>query len=151
MRQDDEGYFYFVDRIGDTFRWKGENVSTGEVAEQLAQIPGVTEVNVYGVTVPHADGRAGMASLVAGPAFDLAGFQAQSEATLPPYAQPLFLRLQPEFETTGTFKYRKVDLVEDGFDLDKVKEPLYFKEPGVGYVLMDKSILARINAGDIRL
>ena len=151
MRQDDEGYFYFIDRIGDTFRWKGENVSTGEVAEQLSQIPGVTEVNVYGVTVPHADGRAGMASLVAGPTFDLAEFQAKSEAALPPYAQPLFLRLQPEFETTGTLKYRKVDLVEEGFDPSKAKEPLYFKEPGVGYVLIDAALLARIEAGDVRL
>ena len=119
MKQDEEGYFYFVDRIGDTFRWKGENVSTGEVSERLSEIPGVKEANVYGVAVPGADGRAGMASLVTGPEFDLAAFQTQSEAMLPPYAQPLFLRLQPEIETTGTFKYRKIDLVEDGFDPEK--------------------------------
>ena len=64
MRRDEHGYFYFVDRIGDTFRWKGENVATSEVAEALAAVPGIKEVNVYGVDVPGADGRAGMAALV---------------------------------------------------------------------------------------
>jgi fatty-acyl-CoA synthase len=151
MRQDEEGYFYFVDRIGDTFRWKGENVSTGEVSERLSEIPGVREVNVYGVAVPGTDGRAGMVSLVAGPEFDLATFQARSEAMLPPYAQPLFLRLKPEIETTGTFKYRKMDLVEDGYDPARIREPLYFKEPGVGYVPLDPALAARIAAGDFRL
>jgi fatty-acyl-CoA synthase len=151
MRQDEEGYFYFVDRIGDTFRWKGENVSTGEVSERLSEIPGVKEVIVYGVAVPGTDGRAGMVSLVAAPDFDLASFQAQSEAMLPPYAQPLFLRLQPEIETTGTFKYRKIDLMEDGFDPGKVKEPLYFKAPGAGYTPLDPALQARILAGEFKL
>jgi fatty-acyl-CoA synthase len=151
MRQDDEGYFYFVDRIGDTFRWKGENVSTGEVSESLSQIPGVKEVTVYGVSVPGADGRAGMASLVTEPSFDLADFQARSEASLPPYAQPLFIRLQPEIETTGTFKYRKMDLVEDGFDPARITEPLYFKQPGAGYVPVDAATQARIVAGEFKL
>ena len=151
MKQDEEGYFYFVDRVGDTFRWKGENVSTGEVSERLSEIPGVKEVNVYGVAVPGTDGRAGMVSLVAEPDFDLAIFQARSEAVLAPYAQPLFLRLQPEIETTGTFKYRKVDMVEDGFDPARVKEPLYFKEPGVGYVPLDAAMAARIAAGEFKL
>ncbi len=64
MRRDEHGYFYFVDRIGDTFRWKGENVATSEVAEALSTVPGIREVNVYGVSVPGADGRAGMAALV---------------------------------------------------------------------------------------
>jgi fatty-acyl-CoA synthase len=151
MRQDEEGYFYFVDRIGDTFRWKGENVSTGEVAGQLAEIPGVLEANVYGVVVPGADGRAGMASLVTGPEFDLATFQTRTEAMMPTYAQPVFLRLQTEFETTGTFKYRKMDLVEDGFDPEKIKEPLYFKEPGVGYTPLDAALKSRIAAGEFKL
>ena len=63
MRRDEHGYFYFVDRIGDTFRWKGENVATSEVAEALSAIPGIQEANVYGVKIPGADGRAGMAAL----------------------------------------------------------------------------------------
>jgi fatty-acyl-CoA synthase len=151
MRQDEEGYFYFVDRIGDTFRWKGENVSTGEVSERLAEIPGVKEVTVYGVHVPGADGRAGMASLVTGPEFDLAAFQTQSEATLPAYAQPLFIRLQPEIETTGTFKYRKMDLVNEGFDPARIQEPLYFKAPGEGYLPLDAAMQARIAAAEFKL
>ena len=64
MRRDDHGYFYFVDRIGDTYRWKGENVATSEVAEALSTVPGIREANVYGVSVPGMDGRAGMAALV---------------------------------------------------------------------------------------
>jgi fatty-acyl-CoA synthase len=151
MRQDEEGYFYFVDRIGDTFRWKGENVSTGEVAERLSEIPGVREANVYGVTVPGAEGRAGMAALVTGAEFELSQFQARSEALLPAYAQPLFVRLRPEIETTGTFKYRKQELVEDGFDPARIHEPLFFKEPGGGYRPLDGELQRRILDGDFRL
>ena len=73
MRRDEHGYFYFVDRIGDTFRWKGENVATSEVAEALAAVPGIREANVYGVTVPGMDGRAGMAALVVDGDFDVDG------------------------------------------------------------------------------
>jgi fatty-acyl-CoA synthase len=151
MRQDEDGYFYFVDRVGDTFRWKGENVSTGEVAERLSEAPGVKEANVYGVAVPGADGRAGMASIVTGPEFDLKAFETKAETALPSYAQPLFLRLQPEIETTGTFKYRKTDLVEDGFDPERVKEPLYFKVPGEGYTPLDAALKSRIEAGEFKL
>lgn len=151
MRQDGEGYFYFVDRIGDTFRWRGENVSTGEVAERLGEIPGVLEANVYGVAVPGTEGRAGMAALVAGPGFDLATFQRGVEASLPPYAQPLFLRLLPTFETTGTFKYRKLDLVQDGFDPARVPEPLFFKLPGAGYSPIGEALHAEILSGAFKL
>ena len=151
MKQDREGYFYFIDRIGDTFRWKGENVSTGEVGERLSEVPGVKEANVYGVEVPGADGRAGMAALVTGPEFDLRALEAHVVAVLAPYAQPIFIRLQPEIETTGTFKYRKTDLVAEGFDPAKVNEPLFFKAPGEGYVPLDTALHARICAGEFRL
>ena len=151
MRQDADGYFYFVDRIGDTFRWKGENVSTNEVAEALAAAPGVREANVYGVEAPGADGKAGMASLVVGPEFDPAALAAHVDAELPVYARPLFLRLQSEIETTGTFKYRKADLVADGFDPARVKEPLFFRDGRSGYVRMDADLHARIQAGQVRL
>jgi len=151
MRQDEEGYFYFVDRVGDTFRWKGENVSTGEVAERLSEIPGVKEANVYGVSVPGVEGRAGMAALVTDAAFDLADFQKRAEAALPGYAMPLFVRLQPEIETTGTFKYRKVDLVEDGYDPMKIKEPLYFRPPGEAFTPIDEGVFAGLRAGAYRL
>lgn len=151
MRQDAEGYFYFVDRVGDTFRWKGENVSTSEVAEQLAVLPGVKEATVYGVRVGDLDGRAGMASLVVGPDFDIAALAAQVDAAMPSYQRPVFVRLQPEIEITGTFKYRKMDLVEAGFDPAKVRQPMYFKDPDKGYVKITKGLFDKIMAGAVRL
>src|SRR5206468_2421744 len=95
LRQDADGYYYFVDRIGDTFRWKGENVATQEVADVLSGAAGVTEANVYGVAVPGEDGRAGMAALVLaeGARFDGAALYARAEQHLPPYARPAFVRL----------------------------------------------------------
>jgi fatty-acyl-CoA synthase len=92
MRRDEHGYFYFVDRVGDTFRWKGENVSTGEVSEAVNLAPGILEANVYGVTVPGAEGRAGMAALVVDGDFDLDGLPAQLHLRLPHYAWPIFRR-----------------------------------------------------------
>ena len=151
MKTDGDGYFYFVDRIGDTFRWKGENVSTGEVAERLQAIPGVAEANVYGVEVAGADGRAGMAGLVVDETFDIKAFGAQVAADLPPYAQPVFVRLLPAIETTGTFKYRKVDLVADGFDPGKVKGPMFYKDAAKGYVKLTRAGFAKLEAGGVKL
>ncbi|MBW3617545.1 MAG: long-chain-acyl-CoA synthetase [Proteobacteria bacterium] len=151
MRQDRDGYLYFVDRIGDTFRWKGENVSTGEVAEALLAAPGVQEANVYGVEVPGAEGRAGMAALVVGPGFDPKGLARHLDAELPGCARPLFLRIQPAIETTGTFKYRKAELVADGFDPSRVPDPVLFKDAGAGYVPLDAGLYARIVSGEIRV
>jgi fatty-acyl-CoA synthase len=132
MRRDALGYFYFVDRIGDTFRWKGENVSTGEVGEVLAAVPGILEANVYGVTVPGVDGRAGMASLVVNSDFDLDALPARLKTKLAPYARPIFLRLTPKIDVTGTFKQRKVDLVREGFDPSAIADPLYAFDSGSG-------------------
>ncbi|MFA7262531.1 MAG: long-chain-acyl-CoA synthetase [Caulobacter sp.] len=152
MRQDAEGYFYFIDRIGDTFRWKGENVSTGEVADRLAEAPGVVEANVYGVAVPGQDGRAGMVALTIDDSFSLPDFWAQVDKALPPYAQPLFLRLQRQIETTGTFKYRKVDLVQEGYDPAKVRDPLYFRNPvKKAWTRISKAAFDKINDGGFRL
>ena len=151
MRQDSEGYFYFVDRIGDTFRWKGENVSTGEVAAALASAEGVVEANVYGVAVPGTDGRAGMATLVVTPAFDLGALQAVCESHLPVYARPVFLRLQQEIEITGTFKYRKVDLVEEGFDPGRINEPLFVREANGSFRPLDADLFRQIVDGAFRL
>ena len=151
MRQDRDGYFYFVDRIGDTFRWKGENVSTTEVAERLAAVAGVKEANVYGVRVGKLDGRAGMASVVAGPDFDIKQLKTKLDAELPDYAQPMFVRLQPAIETTGTFKYRKTDLSAEGFDPELVKEPIYYRNPDRGYVKLTKAGYAKIITGELRL
>jgi fatty-acyl-CoA synthase len=152
MRRDAEGYLYFIDRIGDTFRWKGENVSTGEVAEKLASIPGVLEANVYGVEIPGHDGRAGMAALSVDGDFDIKALYGQVEQDLPHYAQPMFVRLQRQIETTGTFKYRKVDLVEDGFNPERTKEPIYFKNPvKKTYVKLTKAGYEKVLEGAFRL
>ena len=151
MRIDDEGYFYFVDRIGDTFRWKGENVSTSEVSEQLSMIPGIKEATVYGVKVGDQDGRAGMASLVVGPGFDIGSLAAAVDAAMPAYARPVFVRLQPEIEITGTFKYRKMDLVAEGFDPGVVRQPVYFRDAARGYVKLTKPGFAKILSGAVRL
>ncbi|MDZ4317566.1 MAG: long-chain-acyl-CoA synthetase [Phenylobacterium sp.] len=151
MQQDAEGYYYFIDRIGDTFRWKGENVSTNEVSARLQEAPGVLEANVYGVEVPGADGRAGMAALVTDETFDLEAFNAHVGQELAPYAQPLFLRMMPAMEVTGTFKQRKVELVAEGFDPAKVKTPLYFKDPEKGYVKITKTVFTKLTAGGYRI
>lgn len=151
MKVDGDGYIYFVDRIGDTFRWKGENVATSEVAERLAGFEGVQEINVYGVKVGDLDGKAGMAALVTAEDFDMAAFSKHVDEHLASYARPLFVRLQKAIETTGTFKYRKIDLVKDGFDPTKTKDPLYFRDPVKGYVKITKPMYAKIEAGTFKL
>jgi fatty-acyl-CoA synthase len=152
MRQDEDGYVYFVDRIGDTFRWKGENVATSEVAEALGVVPAIKEANVYGVAVPGMDGRAGMAALVAGPEFDARTLAAQLASNLPAYARPVFLRLMPQMEITGTFKQRKLDLVQEGFDPAKIADPLYWLDPATGrYEPLDAARYADIVAGRVKL
>ena len=148
MRQDGEGYFYFVDRIGDTFRWKGENVSTTEVAEAVSRYPGVAEANVYGVKVESLDGRAGMVAITPETGFDIAGLRAYLDRELPSYARPIFVRIQPAQETTGTFKYRKIDLVRDGFDPAKIEHALYFENPETAaYQPITPDLYRQIQAG----
>jgi fatty-acyl-CoA synthase len=148
---DTDGYFYFVDRIGDTFRWKGENVSTNEVAERILAFPGVQEANVYGVAVDGADGRAGMAALSIEGAFDAKAFGEHVARELPPYAQPLFVRLLPSLDKTGTFKLRKFELVADGYDPAKIKGPLFFHDPKRGYVKLTKAVWDRLAAGAVKV
>jgi fatty-acyl-CoA synthase len=152
MRKDKRGYFYFVDRVGDTFRWKGENVSTSEVAEAINVFPGIEDANVYGVTVTGHDGRAGMAAIVTAGQLDLAKLHAHLAANLPEYARPLFLRIQTQIDVTGTFKQKKVDLVREGFDPAIVDDALYFDDVRAGrYVPLDASLFADIAAGRMRL
>jgi fatty-acyl-CoA synthase len=152
MRQDARGYFYFVDRIGDTFRWKGENVSTAEVAETVNRFPGIRDANVYGVEVPGRDGRAGMAAIVADDNLDLAGLRAHLHALLPDYARPLFLRVCGELAVTMTFKQKKIDLVGQGFDPASTSDAIYVDDPRVGaFVRVDAARYAQIVGGAVRL
>ena len=152
MRKDADGYFYFVDRIGDTFRWKGENVSTTEVEETIAQFRGVQESNVYGVSVPGREGRAGMAALVVNGSFDLAAFRQHLLDTLPDYARPLFVRLRGEMDVTSTFKQKKIDFVAQGFDPATTSDPIYFDDPSAqAFVRVDEGLNQSIRAGGVRL
>lgn len=152
MRRDRYAYFYFVDRIGDTFRWKAENVSTNEVGDVIAQFPGVSEANVFGVKVADLDGRAGMAALTLESEIDLKALRTYLVNELPGYARPLFLRIQPQIETTGTFKYRKVDLVADGFDPAKTTDPVWFDHPVEKvYVRVTPELYGEIQRGAFKL
>ena len=152
MRRDEAGYYYFVDRIGDTFRWKGENVATTEVAEAIAAFPGVQEAVVYGVAIPGTDGRAGMAALVADAGLDLAALRRHLVDRLPRYARPLFLRLRSELGVTATFKHTKYDVAQQGYDPAAGPDILYFDDPERGaFVRLDQALYERIQSGRIRL
>jgi fatty-acyl-CoA synthase len=151
MRRDERGFYYFVDRVGETYRWKGENVSTAEVLTALAASRGVVDGVVYGVAVPGADGRAGAAALVVDAEFDLAAFRADAALRLPAYARPVFLRLLDTIESTGTFKPRKQDLVIAGFDPARIQDKLYFDDPRAqAYVPLDAALYAAIVGGSVR-
>lgn len=152
MRRDARGYFYFVDRVGDTYRWKGENIATSQVGETIGVHPGVSFTNVYGVEVPGCDGRVGMAALVIEPGFDMEAFAAHVIDTLPDHARPLFLRIRHDVDMTGTFKLRKVDLVAEGADPSICTDPLFFLDMGARrFVPLDAALWGRIVAGEIRL
>ena len=152
MKRDALGYFYFMDRVGDTYRWKAENVATNEVAGVLSRFGGVTQANVYGVEVPGYDGRAGMAAIVAEGEPDLAALREHIDAELPHYARPVFLRLSRDSETTSTFKFKKTNLVKAGYDPDRISDPVYFANPQTGaFERVDADVFAKIGTGDIRL
>ena len=150
MKQDSDGYFYFIDRIGDTYRWKGENVSTSEVEQRLAEAPGVKEVIAYGVAVPGHDGRAGMITVVPDGRFGVKKFAAFVNEELPPFARPVFVRVARELETTGTFKYRKVDLVKDGFD-PAMEDDVHVRDEKGAYTRLKPETYALIMKGEARL
>jgi fatty-acyl-CoA synthase len=152
MRRDERGFYYFVDRVGETYRWKGENVSTAEVLSALTASRGVIDGVVYGVVVPGADGRAGTAALKVNGDFDLAAFRAEVATRLPPYARPVFLRIVSTLEATATFKPRKQDLMQAGFDPGRVGDPLYFDDPrSQRYVPLDAALFAAILSGELRI
>jgi fatty-acyl-CoA synthase len=152
MRQDENGYFYFIDRVGDTFRWKGENVSTCEVSEAICAFPGVRFANVFGVSVPGTEGRAGMAAIVAEGALNLAALRMHLIDRLPGYARPLFLRILDGLPLTSTFKQPKQDLVRAGYDPGATSDPVYFNDPDKGaFVPLDREFFCQLQKGQIRL
>lgn len=127
FRRDEEDYFYFVDRIGDTYRWKSENVSTAEVGEALGAYPDLESIAVYGVEVSGEEGRAGMAAVAMKPgrSFDPAAFYALASATLPSYAVPVFVRILRQADITSTFKLRRTDLQQMGYEPGPQGDPIY--------------------------
>nr|KAF6487435.1 solute carrier family 27 member 4 [Rousettus aegyptiacus] len=150
---DELGYLYFRDRTGDTFRWKGENVSTTEVEGILSRLLDMADVAVYGVEVPGTEGRAGMAA-VANPtgSCNLEHLAQLLEKELPPYARPIFMRLMPKLHKTGTFKFQKTELRKEGFDPAIVKDPLfYLNAQKCRYVPLDQGAYNRIQAGKEKL
>ena len=150
MRRDAAGFFYFVDRVGDSFRWKGENVSAAEVADVIAATPGVIAAVVYGVAVSGADGRAGMAALVVDAGFDLADLRRQT-ARLPRYARPLFVRLAERLATTETFKPKTQALIREAYDPTRVSDALYVDDARLdAYVPLTPDVYAAIQGGRIR-
>ena len=148
-----KGYLSFVDRLGDTFRWKGEVVSTNEVGDVLFRFGGMEEANVYGVEVAGTEGRAGMAAVTPlnGADIDLDGLAAWVVEKLPSYARPWFLRILDEKASTATFKQKKVALRREGFDPQQIDDRLYFLDPeSRSYVPMTPDLHAGIESGAVR-
>jgi citronellyl-CoA synthetase len=144
-------HYQFVDRTGDTFRWRAENVSTNEVGEILNAHSQITMANVYGVEVPGVEGRAGMVAFALGEGaqFDVAGFQSLVESSLPPYAQPVFIRILRAAQTTVTFKLLKGDLREESYHLDRVgDDTVYVRKPrSACYELLDRTFYQQLIDG----
>uniref|UniRef100_A0A8C5UV38 long-chain-fatty-acid--CoA ligase n=1 Tax=Microcebus murinus TaxID=30608 RepID=A0A8C5UV38_MICMU len=146
---DELGYMYFRDRSGDTFRWRGENVSTTEVESVLSRLLGQTDVAVYGVAVPGVEGKAGMAA-IADPRgqLDPNAMYQELQKVLPPYARPIFLRLLPQVDTTGTFKIQKTRLQREAFDPRQTSDRLFFLDLKQGlYLPLDEGVYTRICSG----
>ena len=153
MKADRLGYHYFLDRTGDTFRWKGENVSTTQVAEIICGFPPVREAAVYGVACPGCEGRAGMAAIVCDePAgFDLDGFRDHLARQLPDYARPLFLRFKAALATTATFKLKTSDLAAAGFEPRADETVFVFDTDAARFKRLDGAEHRRLLAGGYRL
>ncbi|XP_067839359.1 long-chain fatty acid transport protein 6 [Heptranchias perlo] len=154
MSESQDGYIYFRDRIGDTFRWKGENVATTEVAEIIGMLDFVEEANVYGVAIPGYEGRIGMAAIILKSVQELDGKKMYNHIVkyLPSYAYPRFLRIQESMEMTGTFKRKKNNLVEEAFNPMIITEPLYFLDSSEkSYISMTEQIYNHILSFKIKL
>uniref|UniRef100_A0A4W3K3Q5 long-chain-fatty-acid--CoA ligase n=1 Tax=Callorhinchus milii TaxID=7868 RepID=A0A4W3K3Q5_CALMI len=151
---DSDNFIYFQDRVGDTFRWKGENVATTEVADILAMVDFIQEVCVYGVAVPDHEGRIGMAAIKLKDSRELDGEMLYNHVVnhLPNYARPRFLRLQNSIEITGTYKQRKVTLVEEGINPATIRDPLfYLSDTKKTYISMNQATYDSIVSKQVKL
>ncbi|XP_034057912.1 long-chain fatty acid transport protein 6 [Gymnodraco acuticeps] len=154
MAEDQEGFISFRDRVGDTFRWKGENVATTEVTETLGLVEFIQEVNVYGVEIKGHEGRAGMAAMIIRPGFSFDGSKLFEHVMrdLPAYARPLFIRLQEEMEMTSTFKQQKFQLVQSGFNPSSISDLLFVLDhQQQSYIPLTDCIYHSILAGERKL
>jgi fatty-acyl-CoA synthase len=150
MRKDRAGYYYFIDRLGDTFRWKGENVSTMEVAAVVSNCPGVTNAVVFGVAVPGYEGRAGMAAITTEAGFSREALRDQLVQNLPEYARPVFIRLCQSIEMTGTFKLKKNKVQRDGLETAPDLVWIYDRSRG-DFVEFDAARRKQLAEGSLRL
>lgn len=151
LLMDDYGYLYFHDRTGDTFRWKGENVSTTEVESVIMKEAGLSDCVVYGVSIPEHEGRAGMAAIQdPNHSLDVNQLLKGISKTLPEYAIPAFLRISSQLQQTSTFKLTKITFQKEGFDPKKVKELLYYYEKkSKTYKELDDKTYQGIVSGEI--
>jgi solute carrier family 27 fatty acid transporter 1/4 len=150
MVMDEEGYVYFCDRLGDTFRWKAQTVSTFVVESTMSKLLSNRDVIVYGVAVPGCEGRAGMAAIVDGSnEVAMENLYHVLKDDLPYYAIPLFVRKIKAAPLTTTMKFQKVKMRNEGFDIGSVTDPVYFLHPTQkSYVLVTESLLEQIRSGD---
>ncbi|XP_047361366.1 long-chain fatty acid transport protein 4 isoform X1 [Vespa velutina] len=149
---DELGYLYFKDRTGDTFRWKGENVSTSEVEAIISNFINYKDCIIYGVEVHGAEGRAGMAAICDETnTLNLKQLSSDIKDQLPFYARPQFLRILSKVDLTSTFKLKKRDLQEEGFDPKRIQDKLYYFDPKLGYQVLTKEIFDEIQGGKIKL
>lgn len=149
LRRDEDGFYFFVDRIGDTFRWKGENVSTAEVADVISQSDAISEATVTGVPVPNMEGQAGLAAVVPVNGFDPEDFW-RVVSELPPYAQPRFVRVMSDLAKTGTLKIQKTSLKKDGVDPVTVADDLYVRT-NAGYEMLTPERWVDVKEGRLKL
>lgn len=149
---DELGYFYFKDRTGDTFRWRGENVSTAEIEAVISNVINLKDAVVYGVEVPGNEGKAGMAAIYdPDKSLNLNNLAEGVQKSLPKYARPLFVRVLAQLPMTGTFKLKKKELQQDGFNVKNLQDPIYFLQSSGTYVRLSESLYDDILSEKVRL
>ncbi|XP_014253178.1 long-chain fatty acid transport protein 4-like isoform X1 [Cimex lectularius] len=149
---DEFGYLYFKDRTGDTFRWKGENVSTSEVEGVVSNLADFKDCVVYGVEIPGSEGRAGMAAIVdKDHTLNMNKLADGIKKALPAYARPIFIRILGEVEMTGTYKMKKLDLQKEGFDPNVISDKLYYLGSSSYYEPLTSEVYENIEKGKIRM